>query len=844
MTDVAGSASHEEWPHGGGDTGARARAFDWGTTPLGPIDTWRQSLRTVVDLVLHSSIPMMLLWGRDGILIYNDAYAKIAGPCHPRVFGGSILTGWPEVADFYRGVIDAGLRGEGRSFRDQHLRMSRGGTPEDVWLNLDFSPAYDKFGEPIGVVGIVIDTTERVRTEAALRANEERLRLIADTLPALIRFVDKDEIVRFANRYYEHGIPSRDAVGRKLREVMGEEAYAARKPYIDRALAGEKVTFEAVNTWYDDRPREREIHYIPAVQDGEVIGFYAFVMDITASKRAETSLRQLFERSPSFMAIMRGPEHIFEFVNPAYQQLIGQRDVVGKPLHEALPDIAGQGFYELLDQVYQTRESYVGRTVPALLQRAPDAAKELRYIDFVLYPLPGIRGDETSVFLHGYEVTDRVNAERALRDLNETLEAQVDDRTRDLAHTLERLQNEIRERERAEEALRHSQKMEAVGQLTGGIAHDFNNLLQGILGSLGLIAKRIDQGRAAEATRFIGAANAAANRAAALIHRLLAFSRRQPLDPRPVDVNELVSSIEELLRRAAGESIIIDLSLTSEPWRTRCDPNQLENAILNLAINARDAMPSGGQLTIATRNVAVGDSEAQRHDVPPGEYVAVHVRDTGTGMPAEVRSRAFDPFFTTKPSGQGTGLGLSMVYGFARQSGGTTTIESAPGQGTTVCIFLPRFTGPATQDAVDVAIPAEAQVAPHGETVLVVEDEGIVRSLAVDVLREQGYRVLEAEDGKSALEQVERAGRLDLMITDLGLPGGMSGRQLVDAARLKRPEMKVLFMTGYADTAADTSAFLGAGMHLLTKPFPMDAFAARVREIIEGRPGVFPRPNS
>jgi PAS domain S-box-containing protein len=833
MTDVAGSASHE-WPRGGGDAGALVRAFDWPRTALGPIASWRQSVRTVVDIVLHSSIPMALLWGREGVLIYNDGYAAIAGARHPDLFGRSILQAWPEVADFYRTVLQAGFRGEAMSFRDLHMRLNREGAPEDGWFNLDFSPAYDKHGEPIGIVAIVVETTQRMRAEAALRASEQRLSLVANALPVLIGFIDTDEVYCFANQHYQRwlALTPEQVVGRTLREIVGEEGYVQRKPYIDRALAGEHVSFEAQTAWPDGSVRDNEIHYIPELEDGHIAGFYSFVFDITDRKRSEATLRQIFERSPSFMAILRGPEHIFEFVNAAQQQLIGQRDVIGKPLHDAMPDIAGQGFYELLDQVYQTREPYVGRTVPALLQRAPGAPKELRYIDFVLYPLTGTDDEVNGVFAQGYEVTDRVNAERALRDLNETLEAQVEDRTRDLALTLERLQSEIYERERAEEALRQSQKMEAVGQLTGGIAHDFNNLLQGILGSLGLIAKRIDQGRLPEAIRFIGAAIAASNRAAALIHRLLAFSRRQPLDPRPVDVNELVASVEELLRRAAGESISIDLNLAADPWLTRCDPNQLENAILNLAINARDAMPQGGRLAIQTRNVTLDGGQAQTYDLPPGEYVAVEVGDTGIGMPAAVVSRAFDPFFTTKPSGQGTGLGLSMVYGFARQSGGTTHIESTPGEGTTVCIILPRHIG-AREDEAPTPSTAEEPSAPHGETVLVVEDEGIVRSLAVDVLRELGYRVLDAADGRSALEQVEAADRLDLIVTDLGLPG-MTGRQLVEAVRRVRPAVKVLFMTGYADTAADASGFLGPGMHLMTKPFPMQAFATRVREIVEG----------
>ncbi|MGE5540328.1 MAG: PAS domain-containing protein [Gemmatimonas sp.] len=835
--DTADDRAHDEWPRGGGDTGARIRAFDWSRTSLGPISSWSQPLRTVVDLVLHSAVPKALLWGRDGILIYNDAYAVIAGDRHPHLLGASVFDAWPEVAEFNREVIEAAFRGEALSFNDQCLVLHRNGQPEPAWFNLDYSPVADENGNPAGVLAIVFETTESVRAEAALRASEQRLRLVADALPVLISFIDSGEVYRFANQHYQRwlGVPPEQVVGRTIRDLFGDESYAARKPYIDRALAGETVEFEAYTIWPNGRIRDNEIHYIPAIENGCVVGFYAFVLDITDRKRADAALRQLFERSPSFMAIMRGPAHVFEFVNEAYQQLIGQREVLGRPFHEAFPDVEGQGFYELLDQVYETRQPYVGRTVPALLQR-PEGGRELRYIDFVFHPLFGPREDVTGVFVQGYEVTERVKAERALRDLNETLETQVAERTHDVELALERLRTESRERERAEEALRQSQKMEAVGQLTGGIAHDFNNLLQGIVGSLGMISRRIEQHRLDDAARFIAAANTAANRAAALIHRLLAFSRRQPLAPRSVAVNDLASSMQELLQRAAGESITIDLRLTRDLWPTLCDPNQLENAILNLAINARDAMPDGGRLTIATRNVTLTDPGlAHTCDVDPGHYVAVDVCDTGIGMPADILSRAFDPFFTTKPSGQGTGLGLSMVYGFARQSGGTTKIESRPGAGTTVSIYLPRHVGAATaEEAPTAAEPAAAEA--HGETVLVVEDEAIVRGLAVDVLQELGYRVLEAEDGRTALEIVESTERLDLIVTDVGLPG-LTGRQLAEAARARRPDVKILFMTGYADTA-DTTAFQRPGMHLMTKPFPMEALAARVHEIIEGPAGV------
>jgi len=417
------------------------------------------------------------------------------------------------------------------------------------------------------------------------------------------------------------------------------------------------------------------------------------------------------------------------------------------------------------------------------------------------------------------QVIERGEAEAALLALNATLEARVEARTRELRST--------------EEALRQSQKMEAIGQLTGGIAHDFNNLLQGITGSLDLMQRRLQEGRTTELDRYLVGAMASANRAAALTHRLLAFSRRQPLDPRSVQANPLIASMEELLRRTLGETIELVLSLPEDTWCTRCDPNQLENAVLNLAINARDAMPDGGKLTIETENIAFDEaSPAGERNLPPGQYVCISVSDTGVGMDSDTIARAFEPFFTTKPTGQGTGLGLSMIYGFAKQSKGFAKIESEPGQGTTFKLYLPRDEGESAEQDSTIAL-VQLKGAHDGETVLVVEDEPVVRALIVEVLSELGYRALEADDGPSGLDILQSSQPIDLLITDIGLPG-LNGRQIADAARLQRPGLKTLFMTGYAETAAVASGFLDPGMAMITKPFAMDALAVKIRELIEG----------
>jgi len=389
---------------------------------------------------------------------------------------------------------------------------------------------------------------------------------------------------------------------------------------------------------------------------------------------------------------------------------------------------------------------------------------------------------------------------------------------------------DVTERQHLEDQLRQAQKMEAVGQLTGGLAHDFNNLLQGITGALDRVQHRIQQGRASEADRFLNAAIDSANRAASLTHRLLAFSRRQTLDPRPTDTNRLIASMEDLINRTVGPNIAVEVVGAAGLWLTRVDGPQLESALLNLAINARDAMPDGGKLTIETANKWLDERAAAEREIPRGQYVSLCVTDTGVGMPPDVVARAFDPFYTTKPIGQGTGLGLSMIYGFVRQSGGQVRIYTEVGKGTTMCLYLPRYFG--APDEVEAA-PSDEPDKGFGETVLIVDDEATVRMLVNEILTESSYRVLEAGDGSSAMKILESTQRIDLLITDVGLPGNMNGRQIADAARQLRKGLKVLFITGFAENAAVGNGHLEPGMEILTKPFPMKALANKVRQMLE-----------
>ena len=499
---------------------------------------------------------------------------------------------------------------------------------------------------------------------------------------------------------------------------------------------------------------------------------------------SEALFRTLFENAPAAIVLIRvgaDGDAVYEAVNAEAERFMGRpaADLVG---HE----VAHVGGPE--DPLAARCRECVATGLPVQYEASVGTDGDMRTAEGVLAPI--VLGDSAETMLIG--ISRDITAQRS-----------------------------------AEEQLRQAQKMEAIGQLTGGIAHDFNNLLTGIIGSLALMQKRVAQGRTDTVERYAGLAMASANRAAALTHRLLAFSRRQPLEAKAVDANRLVASMDDLLRRTMGEGIVIESVETPGLWLTLCDPHQLENALLNLAINARDAMPDGGRLTVGTANAVLDDGASSE----PGDYVALFVSDTGTGMPPDVIARAFDPFFTTKPIGQGTGLGLSMIYGFVKQSGGHIRIDSDLGRGTTVRIFLPRHTGP------DEGAEAEAdETAPRaldGETVLLVEDDATVRDLVREVLQDLGYTALEALDGPSGLSILETRRRIDLLVTDVGLPG-MNGRQLAERARLSRPELKVLFITGYAENAAFGSGHLDAGMQMMTKPFAVEALAKRIRAIMGG----------
>jgi signal transduction histidine kinase len=541
----------------------------------------------------------------------------------------------------------------------------------------------------------------------------------------------------------------------------------------------------------------------------------------------EDDLQDLFDNAPCGYVSTRPDGRITKinhtlslWLHADQDQLLGKRfqdllNIAGKIYYEThfAPLLRMQGFFNevALDLVGNT-----GQPVPVLVNAVErrDESGQVRFIRITVF-----------------NATDRRRYERELLEAQRTAET-AGQQLRELNRTLAaRVHEAVNERMQVEEALRQSQKMEAIGQLTGGLAHDFNNLLTGILGNLDLLEMRLGQGRVADLERYIIAARGIAQRASTLTHRLLAFARRQTLDPKPTDINRLVAGMEELIRRTMGELYQIEVVRAAGLWAAYIDQNQLENALLNLCINARDAMLNGGRLTIETANRWLDEHVARRRDLPAGQYVSLSVTDTGTGMPPEVAERIFDPFFTTKAAGKGTGLGLSMIHGFMRQSGGEIRVYSEVGRGTTVCLYLPRHYG----EAEELGPTVEQRVAESpgsGETILVVDDEPSVRTLVVEVLEELGYLAIEAGDGPTALRLLQSVSSVDLLITDLTLPGGINGREVADRARTLRPSIRVLFITGYAENSVISNGQLQPGVQLLHKPFSMQVLASRVKNIL------------
>jgi PAS domain S-box-containing protein len=619
------------------------------------------------------------------------------------------------------------------------------------------------------------------------------------------------------------------ALGRPAREVWADIWDIIEPQFAEVLARGEGLAFFDQYLPMERNGAVRETYWNYSFtplrhEDGSVAGVFNQGHETTAHvlhdrRREEATARQrrLFQRAPGFITILEGPEHRFEFVNDAYRRLFGERDYIGRTARDAFPELEGQDMFDLLDRVFATGERFIARQMPIQIARKDGSEEEL-YLDYVYEPVLDDDGNVTGIFCEGSDATETHRAVKALEALNETLEERVEERTRELSE--------------AHEALRHAQKMEAVGQLTGGIAHDFNNLLAAIGGSLEAIERRIRGGDVNALDHYIAGARASADRAASLTQRLLAFSRRQTLDPRPTDIDALVRSLEDIIRHSVGPAIVVTVKPAAEPFVARIDAGQLENALLNLAVNARDAMPDGGQFSIELVAAPLDAVEAARHDLPAGDYLIICVEDTGSGIPEDICDRIFDPFFTTKPLGEGTGLGLSMVHGFVRQSGGQVHVESQPDHGTRICLYLPRELYEAPPP-MPVTLPSSpSPVASAERKILVVDDEVIVRMLLVELLEEEGYTVIEAHDGASAVQALNETGEIDLLVTDVGLPGGMNGRQLADAIRTRHPELGVLFVTGYADMQVVDGSNPQSNTLVMAKPFVGAELLRRVAQLL------------
>jgi PAS domain S-box-containing protein len=872
MPDRSSAPAHP-FLAGGGALGALIKEFDWQATPVGPLEAWPAHMKAATALMLRSRVPIVMLWGPAGVMIYNEAYSGFAGARHPQLLGSNVREGWEEVADFNDHVMKIGLAGGTLSYQDQELTLHRNGRAEQVCMNLDYSPLLDDAGQPAGVMAVVVETTAKVRAERQLKNERERFARLFDQAPTfMVMLAGPEHRIELVNPNYLRLVGHRTILGRSVAQALPDAAAQGYVQLLDRAFeTGEPMSFVGSKYAVQVEPGgpvdERYVDFVmQPIRDeaGAVSGIFVEGVDTTERVAAESrreNLARLTERlrngdDPAEVAFIAA-ELLGESLDVS-RVGYGTIDHDAETLHverdwtsAGVASLAGvlklRDYGSFIDSLKRNEPIAIADVrLDVRTAGAAEALETRQARSFLNVPIVEQGRLEAVLFVNHAAVREwteldlafvrevvertRTAVERArgvlalrdsearLREANETLETKVAQRTQELLE--------------AEARFRQAQKMEAIGQLTGGIAHDFNNLLAAMSASLQVLQKRLAAGKTDGAERYINLSQESVRRAASLTQRLLAFSRRQTLAPKPIDVNRLVGGLEELIRRTVGPAVVVEVVGAGGLWLSKVDASQLESAILNLCINGRDAMaPHGGRLTIETANKWLDDRSALERDLPPGQYISICVTDTGAGMSPDTIARAFDPFFTTKPVGQGTGLGLSMVYGFVRQSGGQVRVYSEEGRGTTMGLYLPRFVGELEAEDAPGAVDGVAH--GDGECVLVVEDETTIRHVIADELREHGYRVIAVGDGAAGLQVLQSNTRIDLLLSDVGLPGSLNGRQVADAARLTRPALKVLFLTGYAENAAVGNGFLEHGMEVLTKPFDVEALIAKVREMIE-----------
>ena len=795
------------------------RRHDWSRTPLGDPLGWPEALRIPLKMLLTSRFEMWLGWGPDLLFLYNDAYIPTLGLKHPSMLGKPFQEVWAEVYADVADQVERVRTGEATWNKALLLLLERSGYPEETYHSFSYSPLYGAGCCVEGLFCVVSEDTERV-------ISERRIDMLRQLGMKIVGATDMQSVIDGA--FSVLGFSRRDFpfallyLQNEARAWSADASHLADHPWpFAQPTTVDAIKFDLPTglafpggAWKLP-PKQALVVPIPGAGGEHTFGSLVlglnphrphdpYIMDIArlvagqiggalANVEALQSERRRAERIWSYsrdLLVVADSSGVFRSVSPAWKRILGH----------PVDDVVGRHFCDFTypDDVIPSLEAFeraVHNTdLTAFENRLVGADGQARWFSW------HTSTEDNAVYCYGRDITEQKKNTAALAA--------------------------------AEAALRQAQKMEAVGQLTGGIAHDFNNLLTGIIGSIEMMKRRLGEGRIADADRYGTAASGAAHRAAALTQRLLAFSRRQPLDSKTIDVNQLVDDMAELIRRSIGESIELDFKAQRDLWLAKCDANQLESAVLNLAINARDAMPEGGRLAIRTANIHVDPRRAEQARLAaPGDFVMISVTDTGCGMSADVREKAFEPFFTTKPMGQGTGLGLSMIYGFVRQSGGFVELDSEEGNGATVRLYLPK--SDAAQSHTHRADPAHpVNRTEKNETVLVVEDEAAVRAIVVDALRDAGYRTLEAGDGATGLKFVQASARIDLLLSDVGLAGGLNGRQLADAARLLRPQLPVLFMTAYAHNVPIGTGALEPGMELVAKPFEIDALIERVNRML------------
>ncbi len=796
------------------------REYDWEATSLGAPSGWPTGLRVAVRLVLNASTPYCLIWGAERIAFWNDAYRDLLEATDPgrglgRPAAEGLLAVWPNIAPHIERVM-GGEDAPGSDFASN--RTNAAGARESGRWMCKYAPVDDE-AAAYGIAGVIKTCFwvpgHQQTLESRLADSQDQLELAlagGRSIGAWDWDLHTDRVFTDEAFAQTYGVdPEAAKTGAPIAQFFSgihPEDSARVKEQVQRAVQ----TGEAYREEYRLVTPGGKVRWLIAEgrchpgADGRPARFKGIAFDITERKRMEQELLELntdleskvaeraaargrtWKVSPDMMGVVNLHGYV-EASNPAWRKTLGWSE----------QETAEKTFSEFIhpDDFHRTQlvwQDLITQGLPALRFENRYRCKDgtYRWLSWVSV----LEGDK--VYCSARDVTEDKERAAAL--------------------------------ETAENSLRQSQKMEAVGQLTGGLAHDFNNLLTTINGSLELIERSVAAGQLDKLDRLLNMARGAVKRAAALTSRLLSFSRLQTLAPKPVDVNRLAANMEEMIRRAVGPGVDLECVGAVGLWPTLADPGQLENALLNLCINARDAMPHGGRLTVETANRSLDTPAADLRELVPGQYVSLSVTDTGSGMTPDVIAKAFDPFFTTKPLGSGTGLGLSMVYGFAHQSGGQVRIYSEVGVGTTVCIYLPRHHGEVEPEAAEKVFPDEPS--GDGKVVLVIDDEPTIRGLLVELLREAGYRPLEAQDGPTGLRVLQQVGQVDLLITDVGLPGGMNGRQVADAARVARPDLKVLFITGYAENAVVGNGHVERWMSVLTKPFELQALTRRVTEIL------------